>query len=146
MYLHRSVILISVLIPVRRKGKFPCPEEIMIMIISFSPLPSLSLSHQSDNEDLNKTLPKNFRFPANCHTHQSSHGNLLSPNSTMQSPPNRISPVRSMGSSTRYRSTSIQRRAPVSSKPNLSRYARNNDKEGLGKSDPAIGRHVSDGH
>lgn len=100
---------------------------------------------ESDNEDLNKTLPKNFRFPASHyphHPHQStSHGNLLSPNSTMQSPPNRISPVRSVGATSRARSTSIQRRPHVSSRPTLSRYARNNDKEGLGKSDPAIARH-----
>ena len=62
----------------------------------------------------------------------------------MQSPPNQISPVRSVGATTRSRSTSIQRRPPVAanSRPNLSRYARNQDKEGLGRSDSAIARHV----
>ena len=102
---------------------------------------------QSDNEDLNKTLPKNFRFPSTSphhSTHSIQHGNLLSPTSTMQSP-SRISPVRSVGATSRGRSTSIQRRPPVaaSSRPNLSRYSRNHDREELGKSDPAIARHVS---
>ncbi len=99
---------------------------------------------QSDNEDLNKTLPKNFKFPSTSPHHSFQHGNLLSPNSTMQSP-SRISPVRSVGSTSRSRSTSIQRRPPVaaSSRPNLSRYARNHDREELGRSDPAIARHVS---
>ena len=133
-------------------GKLGCIWSHVISIF-FSPSllppssPSLPPSlppSQSDleHDDLNKTLPKNFRFPS--HHHTSSHGNLLSPNSTMQSPPNRISPVRSVGSTSRGRSTSIQRRPPVAgTRPNLSRYARNYDKEELGRSDPAIARHVS---
>lgn len=95
---------------------------------------------QSDNDELNKTLPPNFRF------HHHSH---LSPSTVMASSPVRISPIRSMELSSYQRSrtstSSLQRRQPVArnQRPNLSRYARNKEKGYMGKSDPAIARNVS---
>ena len=94
-----------------------------------------TLTHtQSDNDELNKTLPSNFRFSTSRST--------LHPN--MQSPPTRISPIRSHASSTRQRATSIQRRQPVApnQKPDLFKY-KGKPKAHMGKSDPAIARHVS---
>ena len=110
---------------------------------------------QSDNDELNKTLPPNFRFHHH-HSTPTSHS-LLSPSNappgsaagTLMSSPVRISPIRSSEMSSHQRSrtstSSLQRRQPVArnQRPNLSRYARNKEKGYMGKSDPAIARNVS---
>ena len=127
--------------------------------LSFSLSLSLSLSppspfhpSQSDNDELNKTLPPNFRF----HHHHSSHSHLSpspappgSTAGTLMSSPVRISPIRSSEMSSHQRSrtstSSLQRRQPVArnQRPPLSLYARNKEKRYMGKSDPAIARNVS---
>lgn len=90
---------------------------------------SLSDSEFSDNDELNKTLPRNFHlFPQSPHRSRPSSGIMHSPT--------RGSPVRSLGLTTRQnKETSIRRRQPVAphQKPNLLRY-----KKRIGKSDPAL--------
>ncbi len=90
---------------------------------------------QSDNDELNKTLPHNFKF-----------GQHLTAPPTMQSSSLRSSPIRSMASSSRSpRTTSIQRRQPVAanSRPSPSRFKNKERCHHLNKSDPAIARNVS---
>ena len=97
---------------------------------------TMPLPHtQSDNDELNKTLPHNFKF-----------GHHLTAPPTMQSPATRSSPIRSTASSSSRgtRNTTIQRRQPVApnSRPSPNRF-RHREKSHLNKSDPAIARNVS---
>ncbi|XP_064387144.1 microtubule-associated serine/threonine-protein kinase 2-like isoform X2 [Halichondria panicea] len=88
--------------------------------------------YESDNDELNKTLPHNFKF-----------GQHLTAPPTMQSSSLRSSPIRSMASSSRSpRTTSIQRRQPVAanSRPSPSRFKNKERCHHLNKSDPAIAR------